>query len=106
MVLVSDQAIRRRNRAHRMQDRPTDVLSYAVSRGYGELFLSAQTAARNAARFRRGLEDELVYLVIHGCLHLDGWLDYDRRDRRRMKNATDRIYRRYRRARIRRGPRP
>ena len=67
----------------------TDILSFRLSPAYSELVISAETAARNARRYGKTLEEEIAYLVIHGLLHLQGYDDADERGARRMARMQD-----------------
>ena len=39
----------------------------------GDIIISAETATRQAEEFGHGLEREIVYLAVHGLLHLLGY---------------------------------
>lgn len=92
IVLLSDAAIHELNREHLGHDYPTDVISFlyedalvreplpGAPRGAGkhiagELFLSVDTAEREALEFGWSLRDELALYVVHGLLHLCGYDD-------------------------------
>lgn len=86
--VVSDREIREMNRRYRRLDRPTDVLAFPASplplgvapdeAAYlGDLVISADTAARQAAEAGRPLGAELGALAVHGLLHLFGY-DHER----------------------------
>ena len=67
---------------------PTDVLSFPLSApdgSLGEIAISAERAAAQAAEFGHSLLDELRILMLHGLLHLNG-LDHER-DNGRMARA-------------------
>lgn len=79
---------------------PTDVITFdlstdgpAVDPGavYGDIVVSAETAARVARAIRRGGKTgwtprhELAYYVVHGILHLTGHDDRTASDRRAMR---------------------
>ena len=81
LLLDSDVAIRRLNRAFRGRDRTTDVLSFPAGGApvpgeefLGEIAISVPRAARQARRAGWGLREEAALLVVHGFLHL---LHYD-----------------------------
>jgi probable rRNA maturation factor len=91
VVFTDDAAISKLNRRYRRTDGPTDVLSFAIDgrefmrrRTLGEIFISLDTARRNAALFGVPFEDEVVRYVIHGILHLFGYDDMARADKARM----------------------
>jgi probable rRNA maturation factor len=75
VLLCNDAEIRKMNAAFRGKDYATDVLSFPSDmRGHiGDLAISAQMAARNAARLKLSRAEELKILILHGMLHLAGF---------------------------------
>lgn len=87
ITIVDDEEIHQLNRYYRNVDRPTDVLSFALDEDdedepellegqlhlLGDIIISAETATRQAEEFGHGLEREIVYLAVHGLLHLLGY---------------------------------
>lgn len=87
ITIVDDEEIHRLNREYRNVDRPTDVLSFALDEGdeepeligapeehlLGDIIISAETAERQGEEFGHGLTREMVYLAVHGLLHLLGY---------------------------------
>lgn len=80
VLLTGDRHLRRLNREFRRKDHPTDVLSFPAPaalnghrHGAGDLAVSVETAARQAAEFGHPLATELQILVLHGVLHLGGY---------------------------------
>jgi probable rRNA maturation factor len=84
VVLADDAELRRLNHAWRGQDRPTNVLSFAVAEPgsavpagapvlLGDVVLAFETVAREAAEQEKPLADHLCHLVVHGVLHLLGF---------------------------------
>jgi probable rRNA maturation factor len=78
VMLAGDGEIRRLNREFRGKDKATDVLSFPQgnigrSRAAGDLAISVETAAREAARRGHSLDLELRVLLLHGVLHLAGY---------------------------------
>ncbi|MEK7854173.1 MAG: rRNA maturation RNase YbeY, partial [candidate division NC10 bacterium] len=78
-LLVTDHRIRALNRRYRGEDHPTDVLAFPQGEGggppghpglLGDVVISVETAARQAARAGHSLEREVALLLIHGILHL------------------------------------
>jgi len=95
VVLVSDRAIRKYNRAYRGKDDPTDVLSFPGDAGYlGDILISVETADRQAGE-TAGLTPRmnLNRLVLHGVLHLLGY-DHET-DKGEMKALEIRLRRRF-----------
>ena len=94
IIFLSDRKITYYNREYLRHDRPTDVLSFDLGEGEGEILISAETAAAQARRYRHPLEEEIVTLIIHGILHLAGYDDTDEGGRRAMFRKTEQILRR------------
>ena len=81
LLLTSNAELKRLNRAFRNKNKATDILSFPsppeVSQHHaGDLAISLQTAARQAAQFGHTLDEELRILILHGLLHLYG-LDHE-----------------------------
>jgi rRNA maturation RNase YbeY len=57
----------------------TDIITFDYSKKKmlfdAELYISLHDASRNAKKYRKSLEQELMRLVIHGVLHLLGYDD-------------------------------
>jgi probable rRNA maturation factor len=84
VLLADDSTLRRLNRTFRGKNKPTDVLSFPapeeISETHaGDLAISLETAARQAAAYGHDLRDEVRILLLHGLLHLSG-LDHETDD--------------------------
>jgi probable rRNA maturation factor len=87
LVLSDDRELHALNRKYAGEDHATDVLSFAqregalVARGalepLGDVIISVEYAARQAAQGGHTLPGELFHLAVHGLAHL---LGYDHRD--------------------------
>lgn len=75
VVFVNDKYIRAINKAYRGKDKPTDVLafSYGPDELIGEVYVSVETAKRQAKEQKHSLSDELIRLIVHGILHIYGY---------------------------------
>jgi probable rRNA maturation factor len=77
-LVSTDRELRILNRRFRGRDYAADVLSFpAANGGPGEIAISFDRAAAQAAEFGHSLEDELRILMLHGMLHLCG-MDHER----------------------------
>ena len=76
VLLTSDAELKRLNRQFRGKNKATDVLSFPAFEQAGELAgdlaISLETAARQAAEHGHSLRDEVRILLLHGLLHLAG----------------------------------
>jgi probable rRNA maturation factor len=86
-MVTDDRELRRLNAAFRGKDYPTDVLSFPSGEpdSLGEIAISAQRAAAQAAEYGHGVDDEIRTLMLHGVLHLLG-MDHET-DRGRMRRT-------------------
>jgi probable rRNA maturation factor len=80
-VLVDDDAkVGSLNKLWRGIDRPTNVLSFSYPEGQpgpvkhvGDIAISYETAAREAAAEGKSLSNHIAHLSVHGFLHLLGY---------------------------------
>ncbi|MCL2120862.1 MAG: rRNA maturation RNase YbeY [Clostridiales bacterium] len=122
LLLTNNLSIQRINRKYRGMNQPTDVLSFAFrdpdlfrdtgagmaaepplaadvfheadSPGLlGEIVISVERAAEQALAYGHSLERELVFLTVHGMLHLLGMDHKARRERVRMEKLQRQILR-------------
>jgi probable rRNA maturation factor len=87
--LISDRRMASLHRKFMHQTGPTDVLTFQ----HGEIFISVETARRNARAFGSSLTGELRLYVVHGLLHLQGFDDRTQPGARKMKRVQQRILR-------------
>jgi len=75
VAFVSEKEMKRLNKTHRGKNSVTDVLSFRLDNEdyMGELVLSYEQAARQAKEMRHSVRDEIVFLLVHGVLHLHGF---------------------------------
>jgi probable rRNA maturation factor len=75
VTLLDDAGIRDLNRKYLGEDRPTDVISFALGAApgvLGDVYLGVEEARRQAADAEVSLAEELVRLAVHGTLHVLG----------------------------------
>lgn len=60
------------NRQYRKINKPTDILSFPLSKNSGEIVLCLPEVKSHAKTFNTTAEKYLPYLVIHGMVHLKG----------------------------------
>jgi len=86
LILVDDSAIQELNLRDRGFNKPTDVLSYPLwepddvdvpqVEQLGDVFISLETAQKQAREHNHSLVDEVLILAAHGITHLRGF-DHD-----------------------------
>jgi probable rRNA maturation factor len=87
VVFVSDKRIARIHQQFMNERGPTDVITFQ----HGEIFVSAETAKRQARQFGTSLEHELRLYIVHGLLHLSGFDDKTLAESAEMKRVQERI---------------
>lgn len=88
-LITDDAQLRELNRKFRRKDYATDVLSFPPAHGEaGELAISLDRAAAQAAERGHSVEEELRILMLHGMLHLAG-MDHET-DSGQMERAETR----------------
>ncbi len=103
ILIVDDARIQELNRDYLQRDKPTNVISFSMQEGetmalqpnlLGDVVLSADTAARDAAEAGCSFESELYFLLLHGILHLLGY-DHERgtaEDAERMEAKEKEVF--------------
>ncbi len=82
---IDDETIKTMNRDYRNIDKATDVISFAMldsldevshddsDLDLGDIFISVQTASEQAKSLNQSVNREILFLFIHGLLHLLGY---------------------------------
>ena len=106
VVLADDALVQDLNREYRGRDRPTNVLSFALTDGQetrfpagaagepvmlGDVVLAFETVAREAREEAKAPRHHAVHLVVHGVLHLMGYDHGTEADARIMERMEQRI---------------
>ena len=91
--IVSADEIQSLNRDYRNKDVATNVLSFSseVPVGpnvqlLGDIVICADIVAQEAQDFGKALEDRWAHMVIHGCLHVQGFDHIESDEREVMEN--------------------
>jgi probable rRNA maturation factor len=87
VVLVSDRRIAEIHSRFLNDGTPTDVITFQ----HGEIFISVETAKRQARAYRTSLAHELRLYLVHGLLHLHGYNDKTGEGAAEMKHLQERI---------------
>jgi probable rRNA maturation factor len=72
LAIASAAKIRKLNMTYRGQNKPTDILSFPLSKKAGEIYVCPSETKKAAIKFRRPYENFFAFLFIHGCAHLKG----------------------------------
>ena len=93
IAFVGDVKIRQLNKKYRKKDKTTDVLSFVNADSkfindneLGELIINYQQIKKQAKKYKKTVKQELVFILVHGLLHLIG--HDDRIEKERLKMIT------------------
>ena len=93
VLVTTSRELQRFNRRFRGKNEATDVLSFPASLGIadfaGDVAISAEIAARNAAELGHTPAEEIKILALHGILHLAGY-DHEK-DHGEMARKEERL---------------
>ena len=73
---VEEEEGRQLNQSFRHRDYATNVLSFTYAEGpelAGDLVICLPVLVREAVEQAKSLEAHAAHLIVHGCLHLQGW---------------------------------
>jgi probable rRNA maturation factor len=82
ITFVDDKAMQHLNKQYLSKDRPTNVMSFPLQEGefsginpnmLGDVVISVDTARRDADSGNLSFDEEIIFLIIHGMLHLIGY---------------------------------
>ena len=90
VVLISDRKISELHSRFMNIAAPTDVITFQ----HGEIFISTETARRQARQVGAATLGEIRLYIVHGLLHLHGFDDKTPAAARRMARMQERIVRR------------
>lgn len=96
ILLVDDKGIEKLNKEYLGRARPTDVISFRMWEGpfyklhpelLGDVVVNVAQAHRSGRQFKR----ELALYIVHGLLHLLGYVDDTKQNARRMQGRCGEI---------------
>ena len=100
ITLTDDEHIHELNREYRGIDRPTDVLSFAFNESdepeiiyddedhidaLGDIIVSLDRARAQSIEYGHSFKREVIFLIVHGMLHLLGYDHMEESDRLEME---------------------
>lgn len=96
VVLTDDARMRALHNEYLKIDTETDVMTFPLSADEteahgGDIVVSVERAAEQAADYDHSVADEVRFLVVHGLLHLCGWNDQSPPERTRMWDEQRRL---------------
>lgn len=99
IAFVGDKTIKQLNNRYRGVNRTTDVLAFAsdynsvdstATQFLGEIIIDYQQIKRQARKYGHSVKQELLFILIHGLLHLLGYTDKTEKEKKKMENICQR----------------
>ena len=96
VIFTDEEGIREINNNYRHIDRATDVISFAFAEGegaeyapflLGDIFICTDVVASHAGKYGTTFEEEMIFMVVHGILHLLGFDHHKAAERAKMREA-------------------
>ena len=103
VTIVNNKTIHKINREFRNADCPTDVISFAFLDdkkekelkggpiNLGQIIISFEKAEEQAKEYGHSLKREMVFLFVHGMLHLLGYDHMNEEDEKKMFGLQNKI---------------
>ncbi|MEA3398329.1 MAG: rRNA maturation RNase YbeY [Patescibacteria group bacterium] len=90
IAFVGDTVIKRLNKIYRGKNKITDILSFVDDEAgqLGEIIIDYAQIKRQARKFSKSVKAELVFLLIHGLLHLLGYDDRTDKEAKKMEKLA------------------
>ncbi|MBL7045083.1 MAG: rRNA maturation RNase YbeY [Parcubacteria group bacterium] len=85
LVFIGSARSQTLNKKYRKKDRPTNILTFPLSKSEGEIFIAPEVAKRDAKKFDMKEGDFITYLFIHGLLHLKDFKHGEKMDKKETK---------------------
>ena len=73
LVFIGDKLSQKLNKQYRKINKPTNILTFPLSKNTGEIFINLNLAKKQAFKFERNYTDFVGFLLIHGFMHLKGY---------------------------------
>ncbi|MEA3449749.1 MAG: rRNA maturation RNase YbeY [Patescibacteria group bacterium] len=96
IAFVGDKRMQKLNQQYRNINKITDVLSFAgEGDDLGELVLNYQQIKRQYKRFSQNISEELVFILVHGLLHLLEYKDDTKKGKEEMNKLGKEFIEKY-----------
>jgi probable rRNA maturation factor len=85
LVFVTSATSRKVNNQYRQKDKPTNILSFPLSKNEGEILIDFKVVSEEAKELGEKEPAYLAYIFIHGLAHLKGFDHGSRMEREEKK---------------------
>ncbi len=91
-IFCDDAYLLKINQKHLKHNTLTDIISFDYSKNdklAGDIYISTERVAENAAKFKVSFANELERVLIHGILHFVGFNDKTKEEKTEMRKQED-----------------
>jgi probable rRNA maturation factor len=92
-IFCNDSYLLKLNKSYLSHNYYTDIITFDYSENQdvtiGDIFISIQRVRDNAGKFNKTFPEELHRVIIHGVLHLIGYNDASKREKKLMTSKED-----------------
>ena len=85
LVFIGDKLSQKLNKKYRKINKPTNILTFPLSKSAGEIFINLNLAKQQAPKFDRNYTSFIGFLLIHGLMHLKGYEHSSKMEREEKK---------------------
>lgn len=92
IVLCNDEYVKELNIKYLKHNFLTDILTFDYSNSSnlsGEIYISLDRVKENSEKYKRSFENELTRVIFHGILHLCGYKDKSKIEKKEMTAKED-----------------
>lgn len=93
IIFCSDSHLLELNNSFLNHDYYTDTMTFTFSKPseaiLGEVYISIDRVKENAEILKINLQTELILVIIHSCLHLCGYNDKHKSDKKKMNHLQE-----------------
>ena len=86
IAFVGDMLMSRLNDKYRGKNKPTDILSFnGEGSDFGEIIINYAQIKRQTKKYSKSVKEELIFILVHGLLHLLGYEDESEEGKKSME---------------------
>ncbi len=97
--IIGAEEIHKINNQYLQHNYSTDIITFNYSGENntldGEIFISLDDAYSNSFKYKVNLDNELLRLIIHGFLHMVGYDDKAKEDKKIMKRLENKLVKKF-----------
>lgn len=98
-IFCSDKYLLQINKKFLLHDYYTDIITFSLNKAgepiIGEVYISLELVKENAKEYNVLIMDEILRIIFHGALHLSGFRDKKRVEKKKMTEREDFFLRRF-----------